>query len=84
MKIQFLEPTRVIYLKTGGFLGNLSQFDVKEIMPEIFEVKSIKKDKHKQCSEIYLGSDSACDGYSYYLINVPNGLFKQVNDNEPI
>ena len=78
MKIQFLEPTRVIYLKTGGFLGKLSRFDVKEIMPEIFEVK------HKQCSVIYLCSDAACDGYSYYLINVPNGLFKQVNDNEPI
>lgn len=80
MKIQFIEPTHVIYKKIGGFTGDCQRFEVKEIMPEIFEVKSIEKSKPKQCSDIYLGNDGCCDGFAFYLINVPNGLFKQINE----
>lgn len=80
MKIQFIEPTHVICKKIGGFTGYYQRFEVKEIMPEIFEVKSIEKSKIKQCSDIYLGHDGFCDGYSYFLINVPNWIFKQINE----
>lgn len=77
MKIQFIEKTWVLQKTCEGFDGDYCVKAI-QIKPVPFEVMSITKDKKKQCSDILVGSDGWCDGSSYYLINVPNGLFKQV------
>ena len=42
-------------------------------------VLSVEKDKKAQCSRIHVWSDGAADGNNSFLINVPNGLFKQIH-----
>lgn len=83
MKIQFTECTWVLK-RTSGQDFYYDNVEAIEVLPEIFEVKSINKSKTKQCSDIYIGNDGYIPGNHYHLINVPNGLFKQVNDNEII
>lgn len=79
MKIQFIEPTWVLK-KESGVDYDFDKITAIELMPEVFEVKSINRDKHRQCSDIYLGCDNWVHATHYNLINVPNGLFKQINE----
>ena len=80
-KIQFIEETWVLKQEGGGFCG---RYNTKAalIKPEPFGVLKVTKDKHKQCSDIWVWSDGFCDGTNCFLINVPNGLFKQIEDVE--
>lgn len=78
-KIQFHKPTWALLQYTlDGFTGE-TKVEAVEILPEPFEVLAIDRDKKTQCSEIWVGSDNCADGDSWWLINVPNGLFKQVD-----
>lgn len=80
MKIQFIEDCWILKRETVcGFTGNTvvkSTF----VKSEPFDVLSINKNKHKQCSDIHVWSDGHRDGKNLWLINVPNGMFKQLLD----
>ena len=76
--IQFVEEVWLLKSFGGGFTGHYTIKAVK-IGTEPIGVLSVIKDKDKQCSKIHVWSDGACDGYNYFLINVPNGLFKRID-----
>ena len=79
-KIQFHKPTWCLMKYTVcGFSGTTAVKAI-EIKPEEFGVLSVSKDKKSQCSKIWVASDGCCDGDNWWLINVPNGLFKQVDE----
>lgn len=80
-KIQFHEATWVLKEEGGGFDGHYNTSAI-QIPPGPFEVLSVKRDKKKQCSEIHVWSDGCCDGSNCYLINVANGLFKEIHDEK--
>lgn len=80
-KIEFSEATWVIKEYTGGFNGRVCKRELSEITGKTpFGVLSVDKDKKKQCSTIWVWSDGRCDGDRCYLINVPNGLFKEIHE----
>jgi len=78
-KIQFHERTWVLKQEGGGFGGHYST-RAAQIDPVPFGVLSVEKDKKAQCSRIHVWSDGATDGNNCFLVNVPNGLFKQIHD----
>ena len=78
-KIQFHELTWVLKQEGGGFDGHYTT-KATQINPVPFGVLSVEKDKKNQCSRIHVWSDGAADGNNSFLINVPNGLFKQIHD----
>ena len=80
-RIQFHKRTWVLKQHGGGFAGI---YDIKavEIEPVPFDVLSISKDEKTQSSIIHIWSQNAMDGYNTYLINVPNGVYKQINDED--
>ena len=78
-QIEFIEPTWVIKEYYGGFDGSLRKREMANVLGSTpFGVLSVDRDKKKQCSKIRVWSDGLADGNSCYLINVPNGLFRQV------
>lgn len=79
-QIQFIEPTWVIKEYNGGFIGGVIKREMVQIASVPFGVLSVNKDKKKQCSRIHVWSDGMCDGKNCFLINVPNGLFKEIHD----
>lgn len=84
MKIQFVKPCWVIKkIESGGFD---SEEKVKAIFIEDkpFEIEKINKDKNLQASDIFVENIGGCGGESIWLINVPNGMFKIINDEYPI
>jgi hypothetical protein len=80
-KIQFYKRTWVLKQHGGGFAGIYNTTAV-EIDPVSFDVLSVKKDEKTQASTIHVWSQNAMDGYNTYLINVPSGMFKEVNDEK--
>lgn len=79
-KIKFHKRTWVLMeYTTCGFTGATAVKAI-EVKPEAFGVLSVNKDKKTQCSRIWVASDGCCDGNNWWLINVPNGLFKQVDE----
>lgn len=83
-KIQFYEKTWVLKQEGGGIDGHYNT-KASLLDPVPFGVLSVSKDKKKGCSSIHVWSDGMMDGDNCYLINVPNGLFKQIHgeDCEP-
>ena len=81
IKIKFNEATWVLKQEGGGFSGDY-QTRATLIDPIEFGVLSISKDKSHQCSKIHVWSDGCNDGQNCFLINVPNGLFKIIQDPE--
>ena len=79
MKIQFYKPCWVIISDNEGFAGD-SSVRAAYIEDTPFSVIRVDRDKKTQCSQIYVWNDGSLDGRRVYLINVPNGLFKQVNE----
>lgn len=79
-KIQFYEDTWCLKKEGGGFSGHYSTKAVL-IAPEPFNVLYIYRDKKRGFSDIHVWSDGAMDGENYYLLNVPNGLFKEISEN---
>jgi len=81
-KIQFKERTWVLKEETVcGFTGHTA-VKATQIDPEPFGVLSVTRDKKTQCSQIWVWSDGAADGANYWLVNVPNGLFKEIHDED--
>jgi hypothetical protein len=79
-QIEFIEPTWVIKEYSGGFIGRVNHREMSQIGGGIpFGVLSVSRDKKKQCSYIWVWSDGMCDGENCHLINVPNGLFKEIH-----
>lgn len=78
-QIQFHKPTWVLKSEGGGFDGRYNTKAV-EIDSIPFGVLSVDKDKKTQCSRIHVWSDGCMDGDNLFLINVPNGLFKQIHE----
>ena len=81
-RIQFHETTWVIMQKSGGFDGGIYYTEAVQIEPTPFTVLSITRDKKTQCSTIWVWNDGVMDGDSVDLINVPNGVYKQINDED--
>ncbi len=79
-KIQFYEDTWCLKKEGGGFCGHYNTLAVL-IAPEPFNVLYIYRDKKRGFSDIHVWSDGAMDGTNYYLVNVPNGLFKEISEN---
>ena len=77
-KIQFHEPTWVLKQEGGGLSG-IYNTKATMIEPIPFGVLSVDRDKKTQCSRIHVWSDGFCDGKNCFLINVPNGLFKEIH-----
>jgi hypothetical protein len=82
-KIKFHEPTWVLCKQvfSEGFSGTNETVTAKLIKPVVFNVLSITRSKKTQASDIYVwNSDNGANSDRIYLINVPNGMFKEVND----
>lgn len=84
MKIQFHEKTWVLKRDVkGDFCGGVENISAALIKPIPFDVISVTRDKKTQCSTIYVWNDGCLDGGdSVYLINVPNGTYKQISDED--
>jgi len=80
-KIQFYRKTWVLKQHGGGFAGIYNTTAV-EIEPIPFDVLSISRDEKTQSSTIHVWSQNAMDGYNTYLINVPNGVYKEINEEK--
>ena len=82
-EIEFIETAYVLKQYCGGFSGRCNTPEVTEIYKGIpFGVLSVTKNKKTQCSKIHIWSDGLCDGHSCYLINVPNGLFREIHNDK--
>jgi len=81
LKIKFHTATWVLKQEGGGFGGHY-QTRATLIDPVEFGVLSVTKDKNGQYSKIHVWSDGCVDGMNCFLINVPNGLFKIIQDSE--
>lgn len=82
-QIEFHESTWVIKEYSGGFTGGVFKRELIEIPAKTpFGVLSVNRDKKKQCSQIWVWSDGCCDGHRCHLINVANGLFKEIHDDQ--
>jgi hypothetical protein len=81
-QIQFYEDTWCLKKEGGGFDG---YYNTKAVLiaPEPFNVLSIYRDKKRGFSDIHVWSDGCMDGRNYYLINVPNGLFREISNDNP-
>ena len=78
-KIQFYEATWVLKQEGGGLSGHYNT-RATMIAPISFGVLSVEKNKKTQCSRIHVWSDGCIDGDNCFLINVPNGLFREIHD----
>ncbi len=78
-KIQFYEQTWVLKQEGGGINGHY-ETRATLLYPVPFGVLSVSKDKKKGRSTIHVWSDGCIDGDNCFLINVPNGLFKQIHN----
>lgn len=79
LKIKFNTATWVLKQEGGGISGHY-QTRATLIDPVEFGVLSVTKDKKGQCSKIHVWSDGCTDGMNCFLINVPNGLFKIIQE----
>lgn len=77
-QIQFHKPTWVLKQEGGEFAG-IYNTKATMIEPIPFGVLSVDRDKKTQCSRIHVWSDGFCDGKNCFLINVPNGTFKEIH-----
>ena len=85
MKIRFHEPTWVLYRQvfSEGFTGTHQTVTAKLVKPIVFNVLSIARSKKTQASDIHVwSSDTGANSDHIYLVNVPNGLYKQINDED--
>jgi hypothetical protein len=80
--IQFYETSWVLEKRTGGFAGDSKVTAVQVTSLHAIPVRGITRSKKKQCSDIFWSDDGCMDGYQVHLINVPNGLFKQLPEQE--
>lgn len=78
-KIQFHEDTWVLKSEGGGFGGHYN-IRATKLVNVPFGVLFVEKDKKTQYSQIHVWSDGCIDGDNCFLINVPNGLFKQIHE----
>jgi hypothetical protein len=84
-KIKFHEPTWVLYRQvfSEGFTGTNQTVTAKLVKPEIFNVLSITRSKKTQASDIHVwSSNNGANSDHIYLINVPNGVYKEINEEK--
>lgn len=81
-KIMFHEPTWVIKQEGGGFAGQYRTVAVQVKGKTEFGVLSVENHKKQGYSNIWVWSDNCADGQNCHFLNVPNALFKRVEDEE--
>jgi hypothetical protein len=80
MKIQFYKPTWCLSQHTtDGFDGTFT-IQASKISSEPFDAIKVERYKKEGYSNIHVSSDMYVDGFNCYLINVPNGLFRELHD----